>query len=942
LEMQNQKPESTMDMDWEKDEEMRARLDNGDKPGKISVPLNLIHSDEGYENNSADLKNLMTKRQKQEYRTSKKVADQRENSFVDDVQRMENEKKIDNVSEVSKVPEQRSLRFKQRQNYEEMNDEDFNSLLLKPKAVVVQHHVSNSEDEQKVQSVSGNQPSMRVRERNRMTDYETSLLEKWFNLNPYPTSEERDIIAEMMEMPEKKVRVWFQNKRYKTEDGRMKSMYAKNASISSTISSSERKASSVGPSIPSSSSDCQHPCKLCNQNFTSETDHKIHIKRVHGNDGEKVVCKECLKAFDTLWNLKTHQIEEHMSLGINGEIYGEYQSSDDNGSRTKFSRSQIITLRHAFAKNPYPTKEEYSDLQISLGVPNKILHSWFQNHRHREKIHTQKHHDFIEEMYGEETWDDEDPRSWPYNPGHKKTRFTDHQKLYLQSFFEQKEYVDDEDIHDLSSELRLSPKVIRIWFQHAREKKKKNIPIYARLNKPSKVSNTRNRSKSPRPSGIKFEEESFDDIIIERQELKSEEDKEENVVVLTEFQKIYLEDFYKNIQEPDDDDIDYLCEHINVTRNHVTKWFQEKNDEEREKQLNYNAQDVCISIMDGIIKKVVSQAKDSNFQCPYCGKGFKNHEELKEHEKLEAIEFEKEVSKFKEEELNDDSQMFVSLDDDHQSKDTFVDDDIFDEDIYADNSVDSSTYGNEASITPFMIWLQEEQKRTGNSSVAVRNLASIWQNMSDFDKMPYIEECRRLRESAHLTPTGRLTRKNHPLKTYICKRCEVGFSTKGNLYKHLKHFHPDNPFDPKLHELDVVKKRSGNVEFTSNMAARHRSQDNMAPYYDESSSDHDRYRNYDYYETGVPDVSSSSDGFCYDDYQQYERSKPPQVKTKFTEYQRKILMDSFHRSLQMSKIDAKNFYMRLAERLDLPAKIVRIWFQNARSARKKGKPLFNE
>ena len=373
LEMQNQKPESTMDMDWEKvieeklcipdipklnqtfvtqewkllrkacienyelssctfdqdvvvfvpkltkliqDEEMRARLDNGDKPGKISVPLNLIHSDEGYENNSADLKNLMTKRQKQEYRTSKKVADQRENSFVDDVQRMENEKKIDNVSEVSKVPEQRSLRFKQRQNYEEMNDEDFNSLLLKPKAVVVQHHVSNTEDEQKVQSVSGNQPSMRVRERNRMTDYETSLLEKWFNLNPYPTSEERDIIAEMMEMPEKKVRVWFQNKRYKTEDGRMKSMYAKNASISSTISSSERKASSVGPSIPSSSSDCQHPCKLCNQNFTSETDHKIHIKRVHGNDGEKVVCKECLKAFDTLWNLKTHQIEEHMSLGI--------------------------------------------------------------------------------------------------------------------------------------------------------------------------------------------------------------------------------------------------------------------------------------------------------------------------------------------------------------------------------------------------------------------------------------------------------------------------------------------------------------------------------------------------------------------------------------------------------------------------------------------------
>ena len=39
-----------------------------------------------------------------------------------------------------------------------------------------------------------------------MTDAEIALMEKWFSMNPYPTQDERFLISEMMEMPEKKVR----------------------------------------------------------------------------------------------------------------------------------------------------------------------------------------------------------------------------------------------------------------------------------------------------------------------------------------------------------------------------------------------------------------------------------------------------------------------------------------------------------------------------------------------------------------------------------------------------------------------------------------------------------------------------------------------------------------------------------------------------------------
>ena len=65
------------------------------------------------------------------------------------------------------------------------------------------------------------------------------------------------------------------------------------------------------------------------------------------------------------------------------------------------------------------------------------------------------------------------------------------------------------------------------------------------------------------------------------------------------------------------------------------------------------------------------------------------------------------------------------------------------------------------------------------------------------------------------------------------------------------------------------------------------------------------------------------------------------TKTRFTEYQRGILMASFHKSLHMSKNDAKEMYEDLAVSLDLPSKIVRIWFQNARSARKRGNPMYS-
>ena len=74
----------------------------------------------------------------------------------------------------------------------------------------------------------------------------------------------------------------------------------------------------------------------------------------------------------------------------------------------------------------------------------------------------------------------------------------------------------------------------------------------------------------------------------------------------------------------------------------------------------------------------------------------------------------------------------------------------------------------------------------------------------------------------------------------------------------------------------------------------------------------------------------------YDDLDQ----RKVRTKIRFTPQQRGILLKNFKQSIKMSKYDYKSLYEELAETLDLPMNNIKVWFQNAKSARKKGNPLY--
>jgi hypothetical protein len=425
-----------------------------------------------------------------------------------------------------------------------------------------------------------------------------------------------------------------------------------------------------------------------------------------------------------------------------------------------------------------------------------------------------------------------------------------------------------------------------------------------------------------------------------------------------------------------------------------------------------------------------------SFNCPYCGKVFAEENLLREHERLEAIEFEREAQKFKEADKSFEDGEYITLDDvaGAEDNDDFVleDNDVHSEDEFdeeeeeeeGDEFYDAEYYLAEPirilrdeeesreqdeeeegagpvvkrPLNPFMVWLQEERKklqagRLGRSPRAVgqliRELAAVWRNLPEEDKMPYIEEARRLKEihqrehpfyryqptrklyglDDYQAPTTQFSKRGLLVKDYVCKRCHVGFTTKGNLFKHLRNFHPENPYDANYYELPKDKKGGErsmkrcehcSAEFLSHVGlARHMQQ--VHPHHGAGIKQKTVYSARERMEEAAvpsrrPDpqrlvarrsagpeypepVSSSSDRCYFPDEDSQDRRS--HVKTRFTAHQRLVLMESFQLSLSMTKCDAKQLYFTLADRLNLPVKIVRIWFQNARSARKRGKPIFS-
>ena len=300
---------------------------------RLSIPINCVHSDEGWPNNVAELQQELKKRQLDH---DLKVIEEKEDSkeATKDAEVMVVVKKEAESKPIS--PDQRSLRCRRlRQNYEEttVDDEELFTTYVRPSGKVLPPSPQpppppppleeNDEASDEDEDTYGQHFLAKGRERARCTDAEVQILEEHFERNPYPKRRERRAISQLLRLPAKKVRIWFQNKRNKTEDGKMKCFFVRNniAADGTVLAGGKEEEVRVKRRRVDQEEEVEEEeensqfCRPCCKAFSTRWNYKVHRRKFH-KEGHvaPVKCKECGKSFDTKWNLKTHLIELHGKL----------------------------------------------------------------------------------------------------------------------------------------------------------------------------------------------------------------------------------------------------------------------------------------------------------------------------------------------------------------------------------------------------------------------------------------------------------------------------------------------------------------------------------------------------------------------------------------------------------------------------------------------------
>ena len=317
------------------------------------------------------------------------------------------------------------------------------------------------------------------RERRRFNEDEVLMLEEWFFRNPYPTEEEKTELSDilrvreyifflllnicilLLQVPSKTIRIWFQNKRVKCpvsggkrgrRGGRQRQVSRREANSSNSEAEEEEET---------------FQCNLCDQSFSTKWNMKVHMQRFHQNQGlsaRDLKCMQCGQQFGNNLALKLHIKKMHYKKG----------RSEKQENRAPYggllSKEHKVKLAEELDDIESPSSEEVLRLSRDLRITVKQIMGWLrkrngQRERRRREIGLSqeqgrggrvagseessrraaisrnhaifRNYDEDDELAeDEEDYEDKVPYKVPYNPGHKKTKFSEFQRNHLRDFFQ--------------------------------------------------------------------------------------------------------------------------------------------------------------------------------------------------------------------------------------------------------------------------------------------------------------------------------------------------------------------------------------------------------------------------------------------------------------------------------------------------------------------------
>ncbi len=280
------------------------------------------------------------------------------------------------------------------------------------------------------------------RARTRITDEQLKILRSNFDINNSPSEEQLNRMAAQTGLPLKVIKHWFRNTLFKERQKNKDSPYNFNNPPSTKLNLEEYEKTGE-PKVT--------PLKPEDQAEYVQESLKKDEKASSTSSSEQQLKSEPVKS----------EAEEQNASPTNKVPKLNESSSESSLTLSRLLSSQLGQLPHPGSLLPnFPAFPNVTPPTAPLPPTSHPMPDYLNTLANR--------------MPGEQQPPRANsPQSVSSGKRANRTRFTDYQIKVLQEFFENNAYPKDDDLEYLSKLLSLSPRVIVVWFQNARQKARK-------------------------------------------------------------------------------------------------------------------------------------------------------------------------------------------------------------------------------------------------------------------------------------------------------------------------------------------------------------------------------------------------------------------------------------------------------------------------------------
>ena len=352
------------------------------------------------------------------------------------------------------------------------------------------------------------------RARTRITDDQLKILRANFDINNSPSEEQINVLVAQTGLPPKVIKHWYRNTLFKERQRNKDSPYNFNNPPSTVLNIEEYEKTGEQPKV---AGDQQEKNEIMSKNkdlikLEDEDTNEDGEERKHGHKSDIGGPEEGrASAGSSQGQIQNNLLSEpetqskfeelrrlQMSLGLNVSTGGENSfGAPQQQSAAQFDAAMLSSQMNLLEKHPL-LHSPLSGANFPLGPlgpfmapgpgPSQVFPPQLLN------------------GFGGMRDPSPHPSEHPglsHSPNSKRanrTRFTDYQIKVLQEFFENNPYPKDDDLEYLSKLLGLSPRVIVVWFQNARQKARK---VYE--NQPSLDPDDEGAGRFTRTPGLNYQ-----------------------------------------------------------------------------------------------------------------------------------------------------------------------------------------------------------------------------------------------------------------------------------------------------------------------------------------------------------------------------------------------------------------------------------------------------